>query len=410
MADEIRHKMSKFRSLLSFEEAARLIHDERWYVPATEALPVQDCMGRILASDVRALRPYPSANRSLVDGYAVASSALSGCSPSDPVRLPVSGLSAAGSPEGGKFDPTQCVEIYTGSLMPAGTDAVVPAEDAVRRMGFIEVFSPIKAGSNVAFMGEDLQQGQTLARAGERISQWHIGGFLASGISQVTVYSRIEIAIIPTGNELFPESPDYIANSTSHVIGSMIHGGWSSIIQVPPVHDTVEDVADAVSRHSTSGIIIITGGSSLGGRDNVPEAMKTLDSRVIFGGVRTRPGRTTALYSLHSKPVISVSGFPYAGSIMADIILELILGKTIGFRSFRNTIALPLGIDLTVKAGYTSFIPGKVERREEGSVVIPVLGGRGKRMSSLIQSHGLIVIPEGKEGLKAGEPVEFRQW
>ena len=180
MTAEVRKKMSKFQTLVSFEEASKRIFDTDWKKPSVEVLPASDSMGRIAASDIRARDPYPSAMRSLVDGYAIASSSVSGGSVSDPVRLQISGLSAAGSPVRGKVSHSSCVEIYTGSVVPPGMDAVIPAEDAVRIGSFIEVTSPTKAGSNIAYPGEDIGKGEIIVRAGSIINHWHLGAFLSS--------------------------------------------------------------------------------------------------------------------------------------------------------------------------------------------------------------------------------------
>ena len=87
--------------MLPFSEAlARLVGSA---IPlGAERVPLDEAAGRVLAEDIPALTAMPPFDYSSMDGYALASSDLSG---SGPFVLPVAGESAAGGR--GKRSPSQ---------------------------------------------------------------------------------------------------------------------------------------------------------------------------------------------------------------------------------------------------------------------------------------------------------------
>ena len=79
-----------------------------------------------------------------------------------------SATSFAGKPWTGSVAPGQCVRIFTGGVMPAGTDSVVMQERASEEGGHVRIApgALAKEGTNRRFAGEDLKAGQVVFRAG----------------------------------------------------------------------------------------------------------------------------------------------------------------------------------------------------------------------------------------------------
>src|SRR4029078_2253717 len=110
----------------------------------------------------------PGFDNSAMDGYAVRASDLSQASVDQPVRLQVKGRVAAGENFTDRVEPGGCVRIFTGSLLPAGADAVVMQEDTIPGpSGEILVGESIKPWENVRFRGEDVKRDSVLAEIGE---------------------------------------------------------------------------------------------------------------------------------------------------------------------------------------------------------------------------------------------------
>ena len=95
-------------------------------VVASESVPLNQSVGRVLAVDVVSDRDVPPHDNSAVDGYAVF---FSGLDADGEARLPVRGRVAASHPLGREARPGEAVRIFTGAPMPDGMDTVFMEED-----------------------------------------------------------------------------------------------------------------------------------------------------------------------------------------------------------------------------------------------------------------------------------------
>src|ERR1700752_2007543 len=91
---------------------------------AAEPTPLIDAHGRVLASDVTALRTQPPADVSAMDGYAVRSADGAKV----PVKLRLIGEVAAGHPFSGTVGAGDAARIFTGGGVPPGADTIVIQE------------------------------------------------------------------------------------------------------------------------------------------------------------------------------------------------------------------------------------------------------------------------------------------
>src|SRR5271169_5847940 len=94
----------------------------------SESVPLDDALGRVLTDDVVALRTQPPAAVSAMDGYAVRAADIAAA----PATLKLIGEVAAGHPFDGKVGPDEAARIFTGGVIPEGSDTVVIQEIATR--------------------------------------------------------------------------------------------------------------------------------------------------------------------------------------------------------------------------------------------------------------------------------------
>src|SRR5262249_15017002 len=140
--------------VIAFDEAlARLLGSAQ--ILGAERVPLEEADGRVLAEDLIAPAPLPPFDHSSMDGYALASAALTG---QEPFRLPVVGESAAGG-ELPALAPGAACRIFTGARLPAGADAVVMQERVERVGDAITLQAAPRLGENVRRRGEDLAEG-----------------------------------------------------------------------------------------------------------------------------------------------------------------------------------------------------------------------------------------------------------
>ena len=85
-------------------------------------------MDRVLAEDVAAERDQPPFDRVTMDGIAMAFHEWQ----QGRRKFTVVGTQPAGAPPLAVAAPDQCVEVMTGTVLPTGTDTVIPVERIVR--------------------------------------------------------------------------------------------------------------------------------------------------------------------------------------------------------------------------------------------------------------------------------------
>ena len=115
-------------SLLSVEDAFERLTAGVTPVGRVERLPLREAYGRVLASDVEALRTQPDFDASAMDGYALRAEDVR--EPFRPLRL--IGESAAGRAFEGEVASGEAVRIFTGAPVPAGADSILIQENADR--------------------------------------------------------------------------------------------------------------------------------------------------------------------------------------------------------------------------------------------------------------------------------------
>jgi len=123
-------------------------------------VPLNDAFARVLTQDMRALRTQPPTAISAMDGYAVRADDIAAA----PVTLKVIGEVAAGRPFDGEIGRGQAARIFTGGVMPRGSDTVVIQEHTTRDSDTVRIEKPISKKRNVRSQGIDFASEQTLLR------------------------------------------------------------------------------------------------------------------------------------------------------------------------------------------------------------------------------------------------------
>ncbi|MDZ7736968.1 MAG: hypothetical protein U5P41_13380 [Gammaproteobacteria bacterium] len=159
-------------SSLSVHEAQQRIIDAVRIVRGREKVALRSALGRILAEDVLSPVDVPQGTNSAMDGYAIAGNDL----PAEGAReLRIAGTSWAGRPYSGVVRHGECVRIFTGAIMPAGTDTVVMQERTQRNGDTLIIDNATRPGDNVRTAGEDIQRGSTVLNAGTRLQPADLG-------------------------------------------------------------------------------------------------------------------------------------------------------------------------------------------------------------------------------------------
>lgn len=393
---------------------------------ATEIVSVYDAVGRVTAADVTARVEVPGFTRSTVDGYAVRARDTFGASDGLPAYLEVVADVPMGVPAGVGLGPGQCARVATGGMLPDGADAVLMLEYAEALDALtIGAVRPVTPGENVIRRGEDIRPGDILLRRGHRLRPQDLGALAGVGVEEVCVFRRPRVAVISTGDEVVPPAREPGPGQVRDMNGASLCAAVAREGGIPQYLGIVPDEApllEAALREAISALrcdmVLISGGSSVGARDVAAEVINAAGPPgVIVHGVALKPGKPTILACCGPVPVLGIPGHPVSALVVFDLFarpaLALVAGcagpspwtPTVRARLSRN-LASPPGLEEHVRVALRAG-PGAAGFPDGTVWADPVLGKSGL-ISTLVRADGLIVIPQGSEGLEQGAEVEVR--
>ena len=230
-----------------------------------------DAVGRVLRVDVRADRDLPPFDRVAMDGVALRSADVA----AGQTRFPVASAQHAGEAPHA-CPPGACVDVTTGSVLPAGADAVVAVERLRVANGVAEVLdAEVAAGRAVHLRGSDAPAGRVLVAAGTRLGPAHVAALASVGAACLEVGMRPRVGIVSTGDELVAVNeavaPHQIRQSNGPALAALL--ARCGVAGVVPVHarDTPEALGDALGPAlAAADVVLVTGGVSVGRLDLVP--------------------------------------------------------------------------------------------------------------------------------------------
>lgn len=280
--------------------------------------PLATAQGKTLAVDLPARLDVPRWDNSAMDGYALNSADLDPATP----WLPVAGCQAAGDPPS-TLPAGHCMQIFTGAMLPAGADTVIPAENCRIDNGRV-LFGLYRAGQNIRRQGEETQAGQLLLTRGTRLDSRHIGLLASQGYAEIDVYQPLRIGILSSGNELCEPgetlADGQIYDTNSFLLASLLQGWGFSVTRYPRMRDELEaSKQQLVTAAAEQDILISSGGVSVGDADYLKTAVEQLGQLSLWR-VAIQPGKPLAFGRIGDTPWIGLPGNPGASLVTALII------------------------------------------------------------------------------------------
>lgn len=397
--------MRPFTSTISLDEARRRLNDAVRPIERIERVRLDDAAGRVAAADVASPIDVPPFARSAMDGYAVIASDTEGASRDHPVRLRQLDRIFTGTVSTQVVTRGTCAEIATGAPLPAGADAVVMVEESAKAdAGAIDIFAPAAAGQNIGRRGADIGAGDRAIAAGDLVTPGRVGALAAIGCADVKVFAKPRVAILSTGNEVVEPGealPDgHIYDVNRFTLGAIVsaHGGVPE--RRRPAQDTVDALLRALDECATADLIVFSGGSSVGDRDLVVDAIAAR-GRMIFHGIAVRPGKPTAFALVGAAPFFGMPGNPTSCLSNAYILLVPFLRAVARLPPYApQTLRRPLGRRIVSAANRHQFY---TVRLRDGAAY-PAFKGSGD-ITSLSMADGYIEIPADQNTVEEGADV-----
>lgn len=306
--------MQRTSRMLTPREALDIILAHVQRLP-TETVMLMQAVGRVLAEPVIAPEDHPPFPAATMDGYAVIHDDTS------PWRE-VIGEQYAGHVTDVVVTPGTAVRITTGAPLPAGADAVVPVEDVEVVDDHIVIRrDEVRPGENVRPVGVDIRRGDLVIPAGTLLGPAEIGLLASLGFARVTVSRRPRVSVLSTGDELVepdaPLGPGQIRDSNRFMLVAAAERAGAEVIWAGRGPDDVERLTELLrERIAESDVVITSGGVSVGERDLISAALRTLGT-VHIERLFMKPGKpfhfvtagSTLLFGLPGNPVSALVGF-----------------------------------------------------------------------------------------------------
>jgi molybdopterin molybdotransferase len=401
---------------LSVAQALQYLYSELQPINGVEQLPIRNALGRILAKDVYSPNNVPPHDHSAMDGYAVRSADLPN---SGKVQLQIVGTSWAGKPYTQMVEAQQCVRIFTGGVIPLGSDTVIMQEDVEIKDNIMILATGHEPGQHVGKMGEDLTIGQKVLVAGKRLTPADIGLLASLGIPEVQVKRRLRIAFFSTGDELCPlgKQPQLgqIYDSNRYTLHSLLSYLGVEPIDMGIVPDNRQDIENAFLLATKQADVLITsGGVSVGDADYVIETLQRI-GKVNFWKIAMKPGRPLTFGKIEQTTFFGLPGNPVSAMATFYQIVQPALRQLMG-----QIPTTPLRFQvkclssLKKRPGRMEFQRGILTYDESGQLVVRSTGKQGSAMlSSMSQANCFIILPEESGNVMTGSTVlvePFEEW
>lgn len=377
-----------------------------------ESVAVGAAHGRVLARPVIAGRTTPAADVSAMDGYAVRSADVA----SVPATLTLSGEAAAGRPHDGELQPGETVRVFTGGVMPAGADAVVIQEDTRREGERVTMLESSAAGRHVRRAGGDFMKGDTVLRAGRRLTARDLALAASADHADLDVVRRPRVGVLATGDELVAPGtgagPHQVILSNIYAVGALARLAGAEVVDLGRLADS-----EAATRAGLSSalaakfdVLVTTGGASVGDHDLVAPTLTGLGIALDVHKIALRPGKPLMFGRSSGTRILGLPGNPVSAYVCALLFLVPLLRRLQGES---GVDALPLrpaelGTDLKANDLRMDFMRAEiVGNGARGPIVRPLPVQDSSMLSILARADALLVRPPHAPAARAGDACDI---
>jgi molybdopterin molybdotransferase len=398
------------RNFISYEKSLDLINNIELSKNTTEKLFITNALGRVVAKDVVADHNSPEIPTSGMDGYAIKH---------DDIKnefIEIIDKNPAGTVVESEVSNGACIKTFTGSLMPQGSDTLVPIENVEVIDNKIKIIKEVPKGFAVRAIGENYSKDEVLIKAGTVISFAEVGVLASLNISQIEVIINPTVAIASTGSEVLDlgetqTNASQIRSSNHLTLEALCKSNGANTIQLGIVKDDIDSITDMFETAlSKADIVITTGGVSVGDYDFVQDVIKDrLKADVLFHGVTIKPGMHLLAAVKNGKIIIALPGFAYSSTVCAILYVLPLIYKFRGTNESLPIVKAIIDQDFPKFMKKTIFTACNVEYKN-GNYHINFEGkkkGTSAILTNMLESPALLIQSEDSENIKAGDLVDI---
>jgi len=377
---------------------------------AYEKLFLDDSLDRILAEDIVADSNSPAYPTSAMDGYAIKHE-----------DQQLKSLSIHSINPAGEFDEDEellgatTIKTFTGSLMPKGSDTLIPIENVEVEGDMIHIKEEVPFGFSVRAVGENYKKGEVIIKKGTKIGFAEIGVLASLNISQVLVYKKPTVAILSTGSEILDvgeaqTNRSQIRSSNQFTLSSLAKKSGANSVRMPLQKDDKESIKRSIQEAlAYADIVVTTGGVSVGDFDFVKDILGELEASYITEGVILKPGQHIKIVKVGKKYIFALPGFPYSSTVTFILYVIPLIRHILGLDPNLPLKMARLKQAYKKRSKKTEIATANLSY-VDGEYVVDFDGkkdGTSAIMTNMLDDAALIMLSQEDGDKEAGEIVEF---
>ena len=302
-------------NFISFEKSMEILEENMPNPYVCKKVFLSEALGEVLAEDIVADFNSPSFPTAAMDGYAIKyiDQAMG--------KIKKAGINPAGADEIQELLPGTAIKTFTGSLMPKGSDTLIPIENVEENEEFIFIKKEVQKGENVREIGENFKEGELLIKKGTVLSFAQIGVLASLNIAQVEVFVAPIVGVLSTGSEILDvgekqTKKSQIRSSNHFVLEALSKKEGAITIR----HSLIKDDENSIKRAlqellQRCDIVVTTGGVSVGDFDFVKNILEEFEPEYLTKGVFIKPGQHIKIVKLGKKFIVALPGFAYSSTV-----------------------------------------------------------------------------------------------
>ena len=366
----------------------------------TEIIPIEMTVGRIMAEDSIATFDLPRFDNSAMDGYAVK------CIDENRT-VSCNEVIYAGDDPQMTLVPQKAIKIMTGAPIPKGCEAIIPVENVTVKGDQVTLPSEIEKNAHIRWAGEDVKSETVYLKKGEQVTAYSIALLASQGVTHLTVYRKIKVAVFGTGDELRPHFDKIelhqLYNSNTPMFLARAKELGCEVRYIPSSGDTMKSLETTIRSTLDADIIITSGGVSMGDKDFTKEAFANLGMKLYFDKVDIKPGKPTAFGKIGKTAIINLPGNPLASMVNYEIFIRAVIHKMSGANAYyHSTIETEMREDFTLRKGKYTVRLGNFD----GKTFMPLKQQLPGMVSPMQKADGMIITTPDVEILQKGMKVK----
>lgn len=398
------------RDFISYQKSLEILENIKTKNAPIQKLFLTDALGYVIAKDIIADHNSPEFPTSGMDGYAVKFEDM------DNEKIEIIDKNPAGSVVESVVALGVCIKTFTGSLMPKGSDTLIPIENVEVDGNFIKVTKKVPNGFAVRDIGENYKKDEVLIKKGTVIGFAEVGVLASLNIAQVSVFVNPTVAIASTGSEILDlgevQTNEAQIRSSNHLtIEALCKKAGANTIQMGIVEDDIDSITQLLETGlEKADIVVTTGGVSVGDYDFVQDVIKErLKADVLFHGVTVKPGMHILAAIKDGKLIIALPGFAYSSTVCAILYVLPMIYKLRQNKQELPIVKAKINKDFPRKMPKTIFTACNVEYKD-GIYQINFDGkktGTSAILTNMLENPALLIQEDDSDDIKAGDMVDI---